>query len=57
MNIFVNYLFRFAFILLAAWSIRNAIVAYHDGYYFLCGLGVAFTVYLLIYLVKVVFDI
>lgn len=57
MNIFVNYVFRFAFILLAAWMIRNAIITYRHDCLFLCGFSIAFAVYFLIYLVKAVFDI
>ena len=57
MDILINYIFRFAFILIAGWSIRNAIVTYHEDLMFLCGFNIAFAVYLLIYLVKAVFDI
>ena len=57
MDIFVNYIFRLLFLLAAAWQVRNAIVGYREGHPFMCGFSVAFAVYLLIYLVKVVFDI
>lgn len=57
MDILTNYIFRFAFILLAGWMIRNAIITYRGGALFLCGFSIAFAVYFLIYLVKAVFDI
>lgn len=57
MDILVNCIFRFLFMLCAAWQIRNAIVAHREDRPFVCGFSIAFAVYFLIYLVKAVFDI
>lgn len=57
MELWLNYIFRLAFILLGAWDIRLAIVAYNDGRYFLCGFQIMFAVYMIVYLIKTIFEI
>lgn len=57
MELWLNYIFRLAFILLGAWDIRNAIVAYNEGRYFLCGFQIMFAVYMIVYLIKIIFEI
>lgn len=57
MELWLNYIFRLAFILLGAWDIRLAIVAYNEGRYFLCGFQIMFAVYMIVYLIKLIFEI
>ena len=57
MELFLNYIFRVLFILIGAWDIRLAIVAYNEGRYFLCGFNIMFAVYMVIYLIKTIFNI
>ena len=57
MDIFVTYIFPVLFIVLCAWQIRCAIIAYRENQLFMCGLFIMFAVYFLIHLVKTVFDI
>lgn len=57
MDMLVNYIFRLACILVGAFDIRLAIVAYNEGQYFLCGFQIMFTVYMIVYLIKIIFEV
>lgn len=57
MELFLNYIFRALFILIGGLMIRNAIVAYNDKMYFLCGFSIMFAVYMGVYMIKTIFDI
>lgn len=57
MELWLNYILRLAFILIGAWDIRLAIVAYNEGRYFLCGFQIMFAVYMIVYLIKTIFEI
>lgn len=57
MDMLVNYIFRLACILVGAFDIRLAIVAYNEGQYFLCGFQIMLTVYMIVYLIKIIFEV
>lgn len=54
MDVLVNYILRLLVILFGAWEIRYAIKWYHEGYYFLCGFNIMFTIYMAMYLYELV---
>ena len=54
MDVLGNYILRILFILMGALDIRYAIKWYHEGYYFLCGFNIMFTIYMAMYLYELV---
>lgn len=54
MDVLGNYILRLLIILMGAFDIRYAIKWYHEGYWFLCGFNIMFTIYMVMYLYELV---